>query len=80
LLQLLKSQLPFTFRFEISTADAAKPVDLQGIPRIAQALIGKIVATLGRGWQATIFFSHIILYKKRHAYKFGQAIVSGEVP
>jgi GIY-YIG catalytic domain len=76
LLQSLKRQLPFTFRYEIPKADAAKPLSLKDVPRTARTLISKIVTSLGPEWQATIFVSHIILYKERRAYKHGQALLS----
>ncbi len=76
LVQLLKRQLPFTFRYEISKAGAAKPLNLKGVPRTVRALLGKAVKALGPEWQATIFFSHIILYKENRTYKHGQAIHS----
>jgi len=31
---------------------------------------------LGSEWQATIFVSHIILYKERRVYKHGEALVT----
>jgi hypothetical protein len=34
------------------------------------------VTALGPEWQATIFVSHIILYKERRDYKHGQALLS----
>jgi hypothetical protein len=74
LLQTLKRQLPFTFRYEIPKTEAAKPISLKGVPRTARNLISKIVTALGSEWQATIFVSHIILYKERRAYKHGEAL------
>ena len=76
LAQSLKKQLPFTFRYEDPKADGVKPLDLQGVPCTARALIGKIVAALGPQWQATIFVSHIILYREHRSYKHGQALLS----
>jgi len=76
LAQFLKRQLPFTFRYEISKTDSSKPLDLKGVPRSARELIGRAVITLGPEWQATIFVSHIILYKEKRAYKHGQALLS----
>ena len=72
----LKKQLPFTFRYESPGAESAKPLSLKGVPRTARLLIGKIVAALGPEWQATIFVSHIILYRERRAYKHGQVLYS----
>jgi len=76
LLQSLKRQLPFTFRYDVPNADGAKSLNLKGVPRTARALIAKAVTALGPEWQATIFFSHIILYKERRTYQHGQPIVS----
>ncbi len=76
LLKSLKVQLPFTFRYEVPAADAAKPLNLKAVPRDARALIAKAVTALGPEWQATIFVSHMILYKERRAYKHGEPLVS----
>jgi hypothetical protein len=76
LTRILKRQLPFTFRYEISQADRAVPLNLAGVPRTARALIAAIVKALGPDWQATIFFSHIILYKEHRAYPHGQILRS----
>src|SRR5207249_10904457 len=63
LAQSLKNQLPFTFRYQVPKADGTKELNLQGVPRTASALVGKMTAALGPGWQATLFVSHIILYR-----------------
>ncbi len=47
LAKLLKSQLPFTFRFEIPKDDGVKPVVLRGVPRKARDLIRKLVNVPG---------------------------------
>lgn len=74
LLQVLKKQLPFTFRFELQEDDASKPVDLSGATPAARSLIAAAVRTLGPDWQATLFLSHIILYKERRSYRHGQPL------
>ncbi|HEV2394199.1 MAG TPA: hypothetical protein VG146_17740 [Verrucomicrobiae bacterium] len=71
----LKSRLPFTFRFDIPKSDAATPVSLRNVPRQARAIVQQLVSALGRGWQATIFPSHIILYKEQRHYPYGQVIL-----
>jgi hypothetical protein len=76
LLQTLKRLLPYTFRYEIPGTDSAKPLNLEGVARTARNLISETVTALGPEWQATIFVSHIILYKERRDYKHGQAQLS----
>ena len=76
LAQSLKAQLPFTFRYEDPKADGTKSLNLQGVPRTARALVGRVVAALGPQWQATVFVSHIILYKQRRLYEHGEALLS----
>jgi len=74
LLETLKDQLPFTFRYEVDRRKTALDLNLKGVPRTARALIVKAVQALGAEWQATIFRSHITLYKRRQAYKHGETI------
>jgi predicted GIY-YIG superfamily endonuclease len=71
LLRKLKTQLPFTFRYKVGRPEANKVLDLAGIPRTARDLIAHVVAALGSGWQATLFKSHIILYKEARRYTHG---------
>jgi hypothetical protein len=55
LADLLKSQLPFTFRYEIPRTDAARPLDLTGVSRTARALLEELVQALGPRWQGNLF-------------------------
>jgi len=63
LLKSLKAQLPFTFRYEVPAADAAKPLNLKAVPRNPRALVARALTALGTEWQATIFVRHMILYR-----------------
>ena len=74
LLQSLKRQLPFTFRYAVHRSDAALQLDLKSAPRTARALISRAVKSLGSEWQATLFLSHITLYKSQRAYEHGEVI------
>jgi hypothetical protein len=76
LLQTLKRQLPYTFRYQILSTDSLRPLNLEGVPRTARNLISKIVTALGPEWQATIFVSHVILYRERRDYRYGQSLLS----
>jgi hypothetical protein len=74
LLTMLKAELPFTLRYQIDSSQSALQIELKRVPRTARALIGKAVQALGPEWQATIFASHITLYKRRQAYRHGEII------
>jgi hypothetical protein len=74
LLQKLKQQLPYTFRFEIRAAEANSALNLEAVPRTARSLITCVVKSLGPRWQATVFRSHIVFYKETRAYKHGERL------
>jgi len=77
LAEALKSQLPFTFRYELfPKSEISRTIHLKGVPRKARALIRSLVNALGPEWQSTIFRSHIILYKERRPYQYGEAILA----
>lgn len=75
-LQSLKRQLPFVFRYEVPNAgEASKQLDLGNTPRNARALLDAVVIPLGAEWQATIFRSHMILYKERRDYRHAVTVI-----
>ena len=86
-LKYLKSTLPYTLRYETlrnekGKAQPGKPHPDLLVPSITvpnylqttRCLMKLIVDALGPEWQATVFPSHIILYKERFEYKFGSRI------
>jgi len=74
--------LPPVFSVSVSSRvapksrEAAKPLDLTGVPRKAQALVGHTVAALGPEWQATVFVNHTILHKEHRNCRHGQPLIS----
>jgi len=78
LLRSLKRRLPFTFRYEVPKAHSAAILDLKDLPRTARGLVRAAVKALGPEWQATIFFSHIVLYRERRHYKYGQPLLCAD--
>lgn len=75
LLPRLKQNLPFLLRFQKASPDYANTtvqVPNAGLP--ASELLRLIAEALPQGWQATRFPSHMILYKRLHAFQFGTTI------
>lgn len=79
-LKELKKELPYTFRFESKPrtrnahVDLLKEVTVSGTNKTAASLLKEIIPQLSPGWQATELPSHIILYKERKTYRFGQVL------
>jgi hypothetical protein len=83
----LKSTLPYTLRYETLRnekgkaqrgkhhLDLAEPrITVPGEPQTVRQIMGLIAGALGADWQATVFASHVILYKENRQYKFGKII------
>ncbi|MEJ0038640.1 MAG: GIY-YIG nuclease family protein [Gammaproteobacteria bacterium] len=90
LLQALKHALPYTLRFETlrSPEGHALPsrphqdmvnarVRVPPAPQTVRSLMEAVVAALGPEWQATVFPSHVILYKEKWDYAHGRIIGGG---
>lgn len=86
-LHKLKAALPYTLRYETlrnahGRAQRTKPhpelldtnVTIPAPPQTARELMRAICVALGSDWQATVFVSHVILYKERHQYQYGVVI------
>jgi hypothetical protein len=71
LLQKLKQHLPYTFRYQVAPSDANVRLDLRAVPRTARGLLSTVVTALGSAWQATLFKSHLTLYKGKKKYAYG---------
>jgi hypothetical protein len=81
LLQTIKRQLPFCFRYETDNPRGAwtrgsqkyngKQITVLRDSMPANQLISEIARQLGATWQATEFPSHIILYEENKDYTFG---------
>lgn len=83
----LKAALPYTLRYETlkNAKGRAQPkkahpdllavnVTIPGGPQTVRGLLQTIRVALGAQWQATVFASHVILYKEQQAYKYGTVI------
>lgn len=73
-LRVLKDQLPFLLRYERLGKAAAVPVDLDGIPRNARAVLVKCAQALGANWQLTLLKFGFILYQDVKEFKFGERL------
>jgi hypothetical protein len=85
---LLKSTLPYVFRYQSAGPRSRRPhPDLEatvvsmsaGPPVTARRVIQEIVRQLPTGWQATQLPSHIILYKEAPR-PYAQGVIIGEPP
>lgn len=86
-LKKLKESLPYTLRYETlrSTTGRAQRGQLHSdlvtttivvsnpIQSVRQ-ILRQVLDALGTEWQATVFVSHVILYKENHPYTFGVSI------
>lgn len=86
-LKAIKNAVDLIFRYETlrgpnGRAMAHRPhADLSGTefvvpaaPYTIEDLLRAIVASLGAEWQATVFDSHVILYKENQTYTYGRRI------
>jgi hypothetical protein len=84
LLQLIKTTLPYTFRYETdnprggwrsgSTKYNDKTITVPENNLPANNLVRNVAQQLGPTWRATAFPSHIILYEEQRTYMYGQII------
>jgi hypothetical protein len=88
LLILLKENLPYVLRYQTTTTTrtgfgykthphsdyVATLVTVPDPPITARQLLRLIVAALPHGWQATVFPSHVILYRETMSYAHGVVI------
>jgi hypothetical protein len=75
LLLALKKSLPFLLRYQKPHADYASTViDVPQSNMSAVALLTLIAQCLPTGWQATVFPSHMILYKRVRGYQYGSVV------
>lgn len=83
----LKSTLPYTLRYETlrderGRAQRGQPhvellntnVVIPAFPHTVRELMQAIRSGLGSKWQATLFASHVILYREKHKYAYGDII------
>lgn len=81
-LREIKAHLPFLFRFQMKAPKSRKPhpdllcpISIETTDEMTvRAALEAIVSQLPSGWQATKLPSHLILYKERVKYKFGEVV------
>lgn len=74
LLCWLKDQLSYPVRYDISPNDAAKPMNLRGLPKTAETLLVHTARTLGNSWQLMRFNSHFTLYRQRKPKHYANGV------
>lgn len=83
----LKSVVPYTIRYETLRGPTGRALanrphpDLLAAritpppgPQTVRGLLLAICTALGPNWQATLFPSHVILYKEEQSYKYGEIL------
>ena len=88
-LMRLKEALPYDLRYEVAPGKAksshdyrlhphpdyvAHSIDVPDAPLTTREAMEIIVGALPNGWQATVFSSHVILYKEARTYVYGTTI------
>lgn len=79
LLRELKATLPYLLRFEGRTGNGhvdfqSRTVEVPRMAMTAKELLALAASSLPSGWQATVFPSHMILYKESRPYIYGRVI------
>jgi hypothetical protein len=75
-LEAMKAQLPYLFRFQVGEPERAIKLGLRGVAREAEALLKHIVTALGPGWHGAVISYGMVLYKGQKEYKFGRVFTS----
>lgn len=82
----LKDTLTYTLRYETETVDGraqrgkhhsdllASSFEVTASLQSVRELLNAMLSVLPDGWQATIFSSHVILYKEHVDYKYGESL------
>lgn len=83
----MKAALPYTLRYETLRNDRgraqrgqlhadllAADVTIPAAPHTVRQLMGLISQALGTEWQATLFASHVILYRETKTYVYGETL------
>jgi hypothetical protein len=86
-LAALKGNLPYTLRYETlrnerGRAQRGQPhpdlraanVTIQPTPHTVRELMQIFRSALGSEWQATVFASHVVLYKENRQYQYGTVV------
>lgn len=87
--QLLRDQIPYTFRAQGKAPKSRKPhPDIAstrvtvpaGTPSTTRDIIRAVVRQLPPGWQAVRLPSHVILYKESKVYESGETLARSSEP
>jgi hypothetical protein len=71
----MKESLPFLLRYQKPHADYNATTVIVPQPNMsAVALLTLVTQSLPTGWQATVFPSHMILYKRGRDYQYGTVV------
>jgi hypothetical protein len=71
----VKDSLAYTFRYERPHPDLdSTTVAVTRTPLTVREIVRLALDALPAGWQATLFPSHVILYKESQAYEYGERI------
>ncbi|BBO24371.1 MAG: hypothetical protein AMXMBFR19_09320 [Chthonomonadaceae bacterium] len=74
-LALVKESLSYTFRYERPHSDLdSSEVTVTETPMTVREILRLLLSSLPAGWQATLFPSHVILYKESQTYEYGARI------
>jgi hypothetical protein len=74
LLNEIKAQVPYLFRFDLSDNVKIIPLNLNGVPRTARALVLHAAQALGKGWQLMLFKNGFTLYRANKEYAHGSQL------
>lgn len=74
LLRLMKTQLPYVFRYNVGNA-SAKPIDVTYVNPNARELLHAVVRSLGPGWKGVILAYGMVLYETAQEYDFGEELL-----
>lgn len=73
-LQTAKTQLPYTFRFEITAGKLEQQVLLPDMDCSAEVFLQCVVDCLGKGWKGVILNYGMIIYKTDANFDFGKVV------
>lgn len=75
-LDAMKEQLPYLFRFDVPEPERSMEISLRGVPNEAETLLKHLVNSLGDGWHGAVISYGMVLYKGKKEYPFGRVFTS----
>lgn len=70
-LEQIKTQVPYLFRYNLPPEAGEMQIDLVGIPRTSHGLAMCVARVLGAGWQLMLFKNGLTLYRASNDYANG---------